>query len=369
MAFKDIIGQDRAVNILLKTMQRGRVPSSYLFSGESGIGKKLTAINLAKALNCLGSEQSLDGNDVRVTSHDSRVTPYDCCDECFSCKKINSGFHPDFLVISPEGGLIKIEEIRSIDGVLSLKAFEGRYKVVIVDDADSMNMYAANAFLKTLEEPPENSLIILISSNPERLPDTIRSRCSRINFTPLSRESCQKVIETVINRQSGDKIQPKGKKDEAKKKRSEKGLQPSALSDPGILPLLVRLSMGRPGHAVSRDLIEEREWHLSLLKEMLNGEKDGWASKEEMEKWFDLMLIMIRDIAVIKVTQDETNLINIDLREFLQKISNSMDIKGIIENYHFLSTLRGYFYFNLNKSLTWNYTGSLLRKSMDITYA
>ena len=115
--------------------------------------------------------------------------------------------HPDLLVISPEGGQIRIEEIRSINDTLSLKPFEGRWKVVVVDEASTMNPYAANAFLKTLEEPPKDSLIILVSSNPERLPDTIRSRCSRVNFTPLSYEACKKVIEIVSSQQSAVKKQ------------------------------------------------------------------------------------------------------------------------------------------------------------------
>ena len=158
MSFKDVIGQDKAVGILLRTIQRGRVPSSYIFAGESGIGKKLAALNLAKALNCVGKERSpenmglLDDAASQSGGPDSEI---DACDQCSSCLKIDKGIHPDFLMIAPESGQIRIEEIRAIDEALSLKAFEGRYKVVIVDDADTMNQYAANAFLKTLEEPPE----------------------------------------------------------------------------------------------------------------------------------------------------------------------------------------------------------------------
>jgi DNA polymerase-3 subunit delta' len=351
MALRDIIGQDRAINILLKTIQRGRLPSSYLFAGESGIGKKLAAINLAKVINCL-------------TASNRDAEGIDACDECPSCRKIDSGIHPDFLLVAPEGGLIRIEEIRAIDDLLSLKAFEGIYKVVVVDDADLMNQSAANAFLKTLEEPPENNLIILISSNPDRLPDTIRSRCSRINFTPLALEACEEIIKKVLSQQSEDKVQRSGKREEVKKRRSEKGPKTTALPDSRTLSLLVRLSMGRPGNVIAGDLIEEREWFMKLLKDMLNAEKDGWTSKEEMEKWFELFLILLRDMAVFKITRNEKYLINIDIKERLNKLSSSMDITVIIDNYQQLNTLKGYFNFHLNKSLTWNYTGSLLRKAM-----
>ena len=375
MAFRDIVGQDTAINILLRTIQRGRLPSSYLFAGESGIGKKFTATTLAKTLNCLSREHRAESPELSNNSNNPPSPPFskggmggfekkdykindsslgiDACDECSSCVKIDKGVHPDFLPILPEGGQIRIEEIRAIDDVLSLKAFEGRKKIVIVDDADTMNPYAANAFLKTLEEPPEDSLIILISSNPDRLPDTIRSRCSRVNFTPLSYEACRKVIETAIMKRSAANLQ--------KKSRSAKNSPSPMLSD-SRLSLLVRLSMGRPGLAIEEDLIEERAWSLKLLKGMLSAEKDGWTSKEEMGKWFDLILILLRDMAIIKITKDETNLINVDLKDYLKKVGSSLDLKVIIDNYQKLNMLRGYFNFNLNKSLTWNYTGSILRK-------
>jgi DNA polymerase-3 subunit delta' len=369
MAFHDIIGQDKAINILVRTMQRGRIASSYLFAGEPGIGKKYTAVTLAKALNCLTS-------------------PGDACDECPSCKKIDSGIHPDFLLISPESGQIRVEEIRAIDEMLSLKAFEGRYKVVIVDDADTMNQYAANAFLKTLEEPPEESLIILVSSNPGRLPDTIRSRCSRINFTPLSSAACEKVILNVLRQKpdaSCDSSAPgriqggeagekgkrplKRKKEEEKKKGREESAKTSSLPDPLTLSLLIRLSMGSPGNAITQDLIADRTWSLQLLKGMLNAEKDGWTSKEDMERWFDLILILLRDMAVFRITGDQSRLINVDLKEYIGDMSSAIDIKGIIESYQKMNALKGYFGVHLNKSLTWNYTGSLLRKMMDVTNA
>ena len=132
---------------------------------------------------------------------------------------------------------------------------------------------------------------------------------------------------------------------------------------------MVRLSMGRPGNALSEDLVEQRARFVSLLKDMLNMDKDGWASREDMEKWFDHLFILLRDMAVMKITRDETYLINSDLKEYIDKMSNAMDIKGIIEQFQRLNALKRHLHFNLNKSLTWNYTGSLLRKDMDRSYA
>ncbi len=325
MALRDVIGQGKAVSMLSGILQRRRLASSYLFCGETGIGKKSAAINFAKAMNCLAP----------VHAEGSEVTdfPVDACDKCESCVKIDGGAHPDFLLISPEERQIRIEEIRAIDDALSFKPFEGEKKTVIVDDAETMNISAANSFLKTLEEPPEDSVIILVSSKPDLLPATIRSRCSRINFVPLPTDLCISVLDGKIEKQDS-------------------------------LALVARLSMGRPGSALSSDLAEERSWFIELFAGMLRAEKDGWTSRDDMERWFDQGLIFFRDLAVLTITGESALLINEDLRSHLAGLSKSIDLRGIIYIHQELSRLRRLLFFNLNKSITWNYTASLLRKEI-----
>ncbi len=323
MSLKNIIGQEKAIRMLLGILTRQKVASSYLFCGETGVGKKTVAINFAKALNCLSPISP--GPGVSADGH------IDACEECESCEKINAGVHPDFLLVSPEERLIRIEEIRMVDDALSYKPFEGRKKTVIVDDAETMNISAANAFLKTLEEPPEDSVIILISSKPDLLPATIRSRCSQINFSPLPTDACIRLLS-------------------GKEKDSEK------------LSLAARLSMGRPGTALSADLTEERQWFLNLFRGMLHAEKDGWSSRDDMERWFDHVLIFFRDMAVLKIMKDPGHLINADLEAYFSDLSKSVDVKVIIYIHQELSRIRRLLSFNLNKSITWNYTASLLRK-------
>ena len=354
MAFKDIIGQKKAINILLGTMARNRIPSAYLFTGESGIGKKLTAINLAKTLNCQKPVQKR--RSAEAQKNENSLSPFelrdygtmgldiDCCDECSSCKKIDSRTHPDFLMVAPEKGEIRVDEIRMIEEVISLAPYEGKRKVVIVDDAETMNPSAANAFLKTLEEPPPQSIIILISASPDRLPETIRSRCSRINFSPLSPEQC----ETVISQQSGADSQEK---------------KDSGLPTPDSwLKTVARLSMGRPGLAISSDLIEERDWFFNLFGEMSGGRnKETWADKEEMELWFNKAFMLLRDIAVLKITGKSGMLINTDLKDRFAEISKAIEMKDIINIYGRLSFLKGYLGFNLNKSITWNYVTIIMQ--------
>jgi DNA polymerase III subunit delta' len=319
MALSDVLGQSKAIGMLTGILERKRLAGSYIFSGESGIGKKLAAINFAKALNCIGTDSGSE-------------YPADSCDRCEACLKTQSGSHPDFILIAPEDRQIKIDEIRLIDNALSFRPFEGRKKVVIVDDAETMNISSANAFLKTLEEPPEDSVIILISSRPDRLPATIRSRCSRVNFVTLSHEFCRQVLRGKV---------------------PDEGLE-----------ALAKLSMGKPGHALSTDLREEAAWFSNLLTAMLNAEKDSWASREEMDKWFEYLLAMVRDAAVFRVTGKTDQLINEDLGEFTCKIGKSMELPVIIEMHKELSLLKERLMFNLNKSITWNYTGSLLRKGL-----
>ncbi|OIO31929.1 MAG: DNA polymerase III subunit delta' [Nitrospirae bacterium CG02_land_8_20_14_3_00_44_33] len=350
MALKNIIGQKKAINILLGTMGRNRMPSAYLFAGESGIGKKLTAINLAKTLNCQKDRNALsvmrdgikDKNSLRITDYGLRM---DACDECPSCKKIDSGIHPDFIMAAPEKGEIRVDEIRAIEEAISLAPYEGKRKVVIVDDAETMNPSAANAFLKTLEEPPPQSIIILISASPDRLPETIRSRCSRINFSPLTPEQCKEVIGAIDNQ--------------------EREITDSQLST------LSRLSMGRPGLAISSDLMEERDWFFNLLGEMsassasggLGGgkNKETWADKEEMELWFNKAFMLLRDIAVLKITGKSDMLINIDLKDRFVEMSKAIEMKDIINIYGRLSFLKGYLGFNLNKAITWNYVTIIIK--------
>lgn len=311
MALGEIIGQGRALRILLGTLKRNRVPSSVLLSGDSGIGKRLAAINYAKAVNCL------------------EPVDFDCCDKCMACKKIDSEMHPDISMIAPENGVITIETIRNAQEVISLKPYEGRKKVLIVDDADAMNIYAANAFLKTLEEPPGDSLILLISSNPERLPDTIRSRCINVRFYPLPVDECREIISKNIDARS--------------------------------INFVLNLAMGRPGLAVSRDFIKENEWFVKLLNNMIFGEsKDSWGDKGEIRAWLDMALILLRDMAVYKITERESDLISGN-RQWA--IGNKQKIKDILNSYQDIQQVRGLLDFNLNKSITWNYVATIMKKA------
>lgn len=332
MALKDIMGQSRALRILFGTLRRDRVPSAALLTGNSGIGKKLAAINYAKAINCL------------------HPIDLDCCDKCISCKKIDSEVHPDVSVINQPTNEIKIEEIRKVEEKLSLKPFEGKRKVVIIDDADTMNIYAANAFLKTLEEPPLNSHILLISFNPDKIIDTIRSRCMEVHFYPLHAEQCKQVILKHAEANA----------DEGFAKRAKPALNGTIKDE---MDYTLKITAGRPGLAISKDFIKEREWFMKLLGDMVCEEKKNrWADRAEMKSWLDMASVFLRDMIVFRITEEKSSLI-LSNRQWAK--GSGQEIRDILGAYQNLQAISGLLNFNLNESITWNYVATIMRKCVN----
>jgi DNA polymerase-3 subunit delta' len=187
MSFKSVLGQSQPKKILTNALQNSSVAHAYLFYGQEGVGKKKLAIALAKALNCTNTDS--DG----------------ACDECGSCLKIERRTHPDFFYLEPvknsptsREAVIKIEEIRELQKKLGYLPYEGKTKVVVIDSAELMNLQAANSFLKTLEEPPSATVLILVSSNPQRLLPTLLSRCQRIQFHRLSLSDTRTIIQSNL---------------------------------------------------------------------------------------------------------------------------------------------------------------------------
>ncbi len=168
MAFADIYDQDVPQRLLRNIMRRGRVPNGLLFWGPGGVGKRLTATEFVKALNC--------------TEHED-----DACGACLPCRKIASGNHPDVRITEPmkRSRIIDVDAIEGVNGFAALRPYESKWRVFILHDADRMGLPAQNHFLKTLEEPPGNSLFILLTEYPRRLLPTIRSRCQQVRFGAL----------------------------------------------------------------------------------------------------------------------------------------------------------------------------------------
>lgn len=303
MPFANIIGHEFQKEALLRASREGRVSHAYLFFGPDGIGKKLMAIEFGKVLNCL-RENSNGGH----------------CD-CNSCKKIEKGIHPDVFLVEQKGVKdIKVDQIREeVEERLFFKPFEGRYKLAIVDNAHRMNPSAQNAFLKTLEEPPPDSVIVLISSQPQALLPTIHSRCQSVEFKPLPQE----VILDEIKRRTD--------------------------LSPDEYIIASRLSGGSLGRALNLDknLLSQRKGIITKLSnispdrasEVLDFAKSilsAFTDTEELRLVFDIISLWLRDMVLIKIGFGEDSLSNRDLISVTRKLAGRQSVDDIIDKIKFL---------------------------------
>lgn len=305
MSLKHIVSQDSTVKLLKGTLERKRIPGAFLFIGEPFIGKTTTAIEYSKALNCYNPENA------------------DSCDNCISCKKIDRNIHPDFKMITTDKDVITIESVRQIEEFLSLQPLEGRYKVVILRNAEKMNKSAANAFLKTLEEPPSNSTIILTCENVDALPEPLISRAFKVYFKPLPLEVAKKLAN---------------------------------LDDKDLW--LVKLSMGRPGIFEAADFLRK----IQLFRESLQFKKvkkSPWKDNEELKWWLDLLFVLLRDKICKKI-------LGIRCYEYLKiNVNEDLSVKELFILYDKLQEIRRNIDLNLNKAIIWNYMSNLLRSMIN----
>ncbi len=181
MSFNQVIGQDLAVRILKNALKEKRAGASYLFYGPQGVGKAWTAKQFAKSLNCQKSSSE------------------DSCDACSVCLRIDKREFPDLHWFDDFDGTrsLKIEQVRQLQERISLRPFEGVFKIFVIDNCEVLTLEAANCLLKVLEEPPFDSVIILISRSLNLVIPTIASRCQKIKFNGLSREA----LESVLNKE------------------------------------------------------------------------------------------------------------------------------------------------------------------------
>ena len=177
----DIAGQHRAVRFLKRLLQKETVPHAFLFTGMAGAGKFAAARQFAKALNCLSPGDS------------------DSCGVCNSCRKLEDGLHPDVIHIKQDGVYIKLEQIRDLMKRFRFRPFEGKFRVVIIQDAQRLMESAANSMLKILEEPPKANIFILLATESQMLLPTIVSRCCQVRFQPLDDE----VVAGWLTREGG----------------------------------------------------------------------------------------------------------------------------------------------------------------------
>ena len=191
MPFRDVIGHRRLISVLARSARAGTLPPSLILGGPAGVGKRRVAVAVAQALNCSSPRGPED-----VASHKEPVRlEIDACGACATCQRIARGVHPDVVLVEPgDSGTIKVEQVREVIDRAGYRPFEGRRRVVVIDEADALVPAAQNALLKTLEEPPSGSIFLLITARPDMLLATVRSRCPLLRFGPLSEDEVARAL-------------------------------------------------------------------------------------------------------------------------------------------------------------------------------
>jgi DNA polymerase-3 subunit delta' len=300
MPFSSLIGNDRIKDSLKRSVAEGRIAQALMFAGPVGVGKYQFALALAQALNC------------------PQLSAGDACGECVSCRKIAAAEHPDVETFVPDGQYIKIGEMRRLSEAAQYRPFEGKRRVYIIDEAEKLNVNAANSILKTLEEPPDCTVLVLVSAKPDKLPETIRSRCQRLNFARLTESALSAHLS------KGGKLQPQ---------------------DAAVLARLAVGSIGRASEVDLDDYKEVRRIMLELLDAFavsrdtvrLIGAAEYLGKKlerEAFEKHLDVLLVLLQDVVHFKHGVPAESLINADVSPRIERVAAAIEferIAGLIE--------------------------------------
>ena len=298
MPFRAITGHRPLLELLSRAIARGTLPPTLLFAGPEGVGKRLTAIAMAQALNC---ERPMPFGDAGN----------DACGQCAACTRIARGVHADVLVIEPgETGTIKIEQVREVIDRAGYRPFEGRRRVVVIDGAEALGLPAQDAILKTLEEPPSASVFVLVTDRPDVLLPTVRSRCQRLRFGPLTPAD----VAAVLIREAG---------------MSAAEAHAAAAASGG--------SIGRALAGAEEGAMDAREAAARLLqgaavttdpRRRLDGARlltGGGSDRDELSRRLLALSSLIRDLGLLGARADDRTLANGDLKPQLQVLLKSYD--------------------------------------------
>ncbi len=323
MSFKKILGQNQPIEILQNSIKTKNLAHAYLFFGQGTVGKRTTALEFAKTINCLNPNSQ------------------DNCGECLSCEKIEKQLHPDVFFIEPiktsstaREGYIRIDDIRELQRKIAYLPFEGKYKIVIVDQTEQLNLQAANAFLKSLEEPPKATIFILIASNIYRLLPTILSRCQGVRFNLLTPDLIEKIL-----------------------------LDENPEEDPNLLRLKASKANGdleRARENTSLNFADFRQNALDLIGEISFKRMDltfkfarEWKKRSaEIPEMLDEMSYILRDLAIIKLGCSKKDVFNADLFENLKTTAGKKQLRSLNKMFEATIESKVNLQSNLNVQLT-----------------
>jgi DNA polymerase-3 subunit delta' len=295
MRFADIVGHAHAKEILLRAARRDRVPHAFLFAGPDGVGKRRMALAMLSFLVCR-----------------DRGDADDACGQCRPCRMVEAGTFADLAVLAPEKGTIKIDTIREATPRLNFQPLVGPWKCLLIDDAHTMTLEAANAALKTLEEPPDRTLFVLVTSHPDELPRTVMSRCVTLHFGALPTADVAALVARERDIPEDD------------------ALAAAALS---------RGSPGRALRLLDSPILAEREAFIATFLDLAGkGPADRLdfangiaSSKEEAADTAILLESLIQDVLLAAAGRPDSDLCNRDMAGPIRAFAERVGVDGALE--------------------------------------
>ncbi len=293
MSFNKVIGHDKTCAYFQELIKKETLPHAIMLEGKVGVGKTTLGNALSSAILC-------------------ETETGDACGICRSCLKMSHHNHPDFMIIEPEGTQIKNAQIELFQEFISIKPYDGYYKVVIIKDADKMNASSQNRILKTLEEPPLHIVIIMLTTNSEALLPTVLSRCQIIKLNGLNQDIIFKYIQSNFDSNEADII--------------------AKLADGSIGKAIDYLTS--EGFKAIQDHTEQilNAIHMKEKAKLLEQLSYFNSEKENIQKILDYMILWYRDILLFKQAKAKHLLIHSKSLDIIKKLSRNLSLSKIIKN-------------------------------------
>jgi DNA polymerase-3 subunit delta' len=314
MSFHEVVGHRRLLTLLSQAIARDSLIPSLILSGPEGVGKRLTAVAIAQAYNCLSPRR------------DDPAFAVDGCGVCTACRRIARGTHPDVQTLEPgDMGSIKIEQVRAATDRAVYRPFEGRKRITIIECADALVGAAQNAMLKTLEEPLPASIFVLVTSRPDALLPTVVSRCAQLRFGRLQVADVAVVLER------------------SHEYSHEDALTAAAASD-GSVQRALELEAGELADARgdAEDFLEvtgrDLRTRLEQAKALLKGQGSPAAEREHLSVRLQALLSVLRDVGLLASGADARLLANLDRQPALEALARTLGAERIERAYTAVTT-------------------------------